>query len=373
MAEQPAGEKSLPASPRKLERAREEGNVARSQDLNSAWALIMALVAFYLLGMHMLEHIVASGAFFLGNADMLIHAPHVLVGRQALWMLAQTMLPFMLVMAASGLVVSFLQTGWLLTPKPLAPKASRINPISGFQRIFFSLRALVELAKSLGKIAIVATIVWYTMRHRLGDLLALMYLDPLPLVGAVAELLFSVWWRVAAAMLVLGILDLAYQRWQYARDQRMTVQEARQESKEMEGDPHVKRRVRQIQRQLAMQRMMAEVPEADVIITNPTEYAVALRYKASEMESPVVVAKGMRLIAQRIRDIGEAHRVPIVEKRELARTLYRSVEVGQPIPEALFRAVAEVLSYVYRIDRRREKIRERAALQAGAADARRAG
>jgi flagellar biosynthetic protein FlhB len=160
---------------------------------------------------------------------------------------------------------------------------------------------------------------------------------------------------------VIGIVDYAYQRWQYNRDQMMSQQEARQELKQLEGDPLIRQRIRSIQRQMAMQRMMAEVPEADVVITNPTTYAVAVRYEPAAMDAPRVVAKGARLVAERIRERAAEFEVPIVERPELARLLYRTVEIGHNVPEDLFRTVAEVLAYVYQIDRRAAKLEERAA------------
>ncbi len=184
-------------------------------------------------------------------------------------------------------------------------------------------------------------------------------LPPQGLVIAMAGLIVAVWWRVVLAMLAIGLADYGFQYWQRERDLRMTHQEMKEEMREMEGDPKIKRRVRQLQRQMAMQRMMAEVPTADVVVTNPTHYAVALRYDLEGMGAPQVIAKGMRLLAARIREIAVAHDVPIVQKPELARLLYKSVEVGDQIPEDMFRAVAEVLSYVYQIDRRAEKRRAR--------------
>ena len=233
-----------------------------------------------------------------------------------------------------------------------------MNPIQGFQR-FFSVRTLVELVKSLFKLGIISAIVYFTLANRWGEVLSLMHMSPAASSLAVWDLIVAVWWRIALAMVILGILDYAFQRWQFGQDQRMTHQEARQEMKEMEGDPQIKQRVRQIQRQMAMQRMMGEVPEADVVITNPVTYAIALRYDVKAMNVPVVVAKGARLQAQRIREVAVEHDVPIVERPELARALYRSIELGQPIPEDLFKAVAEVLAYVYRIDNRAKKQEER--------------
>lgn len=366
MAEETGGEKTLPASPRKLERAREDGNVARSQDLSAGASLTVALVAMYLLGPDMMRGVVEMGRHFLGQAHLLTadQTPVAALAAQTVYTLARVVLPFALVMLLAGLVFSFAQVGVLFTVKPLQPKMSRINPVTGFKK-FVSMRALVELIKSLAKLAIVGGIVYWTFRDRRDEIVALMALDPWPMAVAVGELVMSVWWRIALLMIVVGVADFGFQYWQRQRDLRMTVQEARQESKEMEGDPQIKRRVRQLQRQIAMQRMMGEVPKAEVVITNPTHYAVALRYDMETMKAPVVVAKGARLLAQRIRDIAVEHDVPIVQKPDLARTLYRTLEPGQPIPEDLFRAVAEVLSYVYEIDRREEKRKERMLVASG--------
>ena len=219
--------------------------------------------------------------------------------------------------------------------------------------------SFVELVKSILKVALCVWIVWLTVKTRPQQFIDLMAATPQGLPGAVGGMIVTIWWRVAAAMFVLGLLDYGFQRWQYERELMMTTQEAREELREFEGDPRIRQRVRQIQRQMAMQRMMGEVPRADVVITNPTEYAVALRYDAASMRAPVVVAKGARILAERIRSIAVENDVPIVRKPELARTLYRTIDINQPVPEDLFRAVAEVLAYVYQIDRREQKIRER--------------
>jgi len=182
---------------------------------------------------------------------------------------------------------------------------------------------------------------------------------------AIAGMISAVWVRVAIAMVVLGILDYGYQKWQWEQDMRMTQQELKEELREFEGDPHVKGRIRKLQRRFATQRMLREVPKADVVVTNPTHYAIALRYAPDSMAAPQVIAKGARLLAEQIREIAARHRVPIVQRPKLARALYRDVEVGQYIPEKLFTAVAEVLSFVYQIDTREEKRQEREALMSG--------
>ncbi len=361
MPEDSGGEKSLPASGQKLQKARDDGNIARSQDLSAGGALMVGLLALYLLGPSMMHDILETGRYFLGNAHLLVPSrmPVAALATESLYAFARIALPIALVMLAAGMAFGFLQVGFLLTSKPLQPKLSRLNPITGFQK-FVSLRSLVELVKSLAKLAVIGIIVYYALYNRLPDILTLMALNPWGMLLGTMELTFAVWWRVALAMIAIGLLDYGYQFWQRQQDLRMTVQEARQESKELEGDPQIKRRVRQLQRQIAMQRMMAEVPTAEVVITNPTHYAIALRYDMDVMKAPVVVAKGARLMAQRIREVAVEHDVPIVQRPELARTLYRSLELNQPIPEHLFRAVAEVLSYVFQIDRREEKKRERA-------------
>lgn len=366
MAEDVGGEKSLPASPMKRQRAREEGNVTRSQDLSSSMALLASLVALMMLGpytirvMVELSHYYISNAYEIGSNPMPVQS----VALRALYYMFLCTAPFLVVMLTVGIAMNLMQVGFLFTAKPLQPKFNRLNPFTGLQK-FFSPRSLVELAKNLAKLTLVCVLIWFTMRSRWEQLVYLIYLTPMGLLNAVGALVVAVWWRIALAMLILGLIDYGYQWWQHEQDLRMTVREAREEMKELEGDPNIKRRVRQLQRQIAMQRMMSDVPKADVVITNPTEYAVALRYDLTEMKAPVVVAKGARLTAQRIRDLAGTHSVPIVQKPELARALFRTVEIGQVIPEDLFHAVAEVLAFVYQIDRREEKLHERQAMVGG--------
>lgn len=360
MAEDTGGEKTLPASGQKIQKAREDGNIAKSQDLNAGLTLMVALIAMMILGENVLKNLLDAGRYYFSNSGHLAEDPYAIqsIAAGALYFVAASTVPFMVTMLIFGLTFNFLQVGFLYTTKPMTPKLSRIDPIAGTKR-YFSLRTFVELIKSLFKLGVAGVVVWLTMRSRTSELLSLMGMTPWGLLPAIASLVITLWWRIALVMILIGIVDYGYQRWQHARDLMMTQHEAKQETKELEGDPHVKRRVRQIQRQLATQRMMADVPEADVVITNPTHCAVAIRYAHEEMETPVVVAKGMRLIADQIREIAVENSVPIVQRPELARALYKGVEIGQPISEDLFRAVAEVLSFVYGIDRRMDKIRER--------------
>lgn len=373
MSQDVGGDKILPASPQKKQRAREEGNIPRSQDLSAALLLGAALLAMVMLGQFVLGQIIAAGEYFLGDLDTLTtdHESLQQLTIRALYFMGMAAGPLILVLTAAGLAVTAAQVGFLVTGKPLTPQFSRINPLAGFGRLF-SLRSFVELAKSVAKLTIIAWVVLRYLQGEVDNMLLLMHLEPLAMLPIVAGICFGVWWRITIAMLIIGIADYGYQRWQYEQDLRMTAQEARQEMKEMEGDPHIKRRVRQLQRQMAAQRMMKAVPEADVVITNPTHYAVALRYDSESMQAPVVVAKGMRLVAQRIREIAQENRVPIVQKPALAREIYRVAELNQPVPEGVFVAVAEVLAYVFRIDQRLAKRREREHMY-GAQPARAAG
>lgn len=367
MAEQPPGEKTLPATPRKIQQQRDKGNVPKSQDLNSAVVLLASALGLWALGPSAFEGLLAVMQYYLAESFDLVGSSanlQVLL-IQALWLMLPIIAPLMAVLMVIGIVVNITQFGVLFSAQALTPKLERLNPIKGFQR-FVSIRSLVELMKSLFKLSFIGLIAVLTIQGRALEMLSLM--DSSPWAGSIIvwDLVFTVWWRIGAAMLVLGIIDLLYQRWQFQQDQRMSQQEMKQELKQYEGSPEIKQRVRAIQRQMSLNRMMSEVPTSDVIVTNPTTYAVAIRFDPNSMESPVMVAKGARLTAEKIRTIAIEHNVPILERPPLARALYRTVEVGQTIPEDLFRAVAEVLAYIYEIDRRAEKIQERKNYQASA-------
>ncbi len=360
MPEESGGEKSLPASQIKRQKAREKGNVVKSQDLSSALALFAALGAMRVLGMPILRDMVTMARIYFGQPgsgyDNVGGA--VDTGFNALFLLARLALPFMGFMLLAGVLACIFQVGFLFAPSAIAPKFEKINPIPGLARMF-SVRSLFELVKSVLKLLLISYVVYLTLRNRWPEMLLLSQLAPLGIVKVMGDIAVLLWFRIALVMLALGLMDYGFQRWRYEEDLKMTTQEAREEAKQMEGDPRIKQRVRHIQRQMAMQRMMKDVPKADVVVTNPTTYAVALRYDMANMNAPTVIAKGARLLAQRIREIATENHVPVIEKPELARALFRTVEVGQPVPESLFRTVAEVLRFVYAIDRRADKVRER--------------
>jgi flagellar biosynthetic protein FlhB len=362
MAEQTGGEKTLPASQHKIQKAREEGNIAKSQDLSAAWSLLVALAGIWYLGPGAMKAMLEATHYYFSNISSLDITPSSFPNFSlgTLWLTTKAAWPLVVLLLVSGLAMNLVQVGFLFAPNSITPKLNRLNPLSGFKK-FFSARSAAELVKAILKLVLVGAVVYWGLRDRWGEVIATAYLTPIGASIAVCKLVLEVWFRIVIAMLVLGILDYGFQRWQYGRDLMMTAQEAKEEARLFDGDPRIKQRIRQIQRQMAMKRMMAEVPKADVIITNPIRFAVALRYDVANMEAPIVVAKGARLLAKRIREVALENGVPIVEKPELARALFKSIEVGQAVPEGLFKTVAEVLAFVYKIDRREDKIRERAA------------
>lgn len=300
---------------------------------------------FYQQLTQILRHYLGHAAGIRVNADNLRH-----IALMALEQFALVMAPLFLVLAAVAVLANFLQVGPVWSGKALQPNFGKINPAEGIKRLF-SPQSLAELAKSLLKITIVGAIAYFTVAGELDRLLPLLDQTPYQILAFLGDVCGRLFWRVCLVLAALAVLDFLFQKWQWERDHRMTKQEVKEEYKQTEGDPKVKARIRSIQRDMARKRMMAAVPEADVVITNPTHLAVALQYESGKMEAPVVTAKGAGLIAERIREIAREHDVPIVEDRPLARNLYKSVEVGRPIPEALYQAVAEVLAYVYRLRR----------------------
>jgi flagellar biosynthetic protein FlhB len=266
--------------------------------------------------------------------------------------LAMILAPLFLVALLVGFLATFLQIGWLFTTEPLIPDLTKLDPIKGMGR-FFSKRSLVEVIKSLLKVGLIGWIAYKTVAGEMDQALLLteMPLDDTILYLAKTSALVMA--KVAAIMIVLAILDYAFVRWEMEEKMKMTKQEQKEEMKETEGDPHIKSKIRSIQQQMARRRMMAAVPTADVVITNPTHIAVAIKYEAGTMDAPLVLAKGQELVAEKIREIARENDIPLVENPPVARLLHSKVEVGQAIPEELFKAVAEILAYVYSLKGRR--------------------
>jgi flagellar biosynthetic protein FlhB len=257
--------------------------------------------------------------------------------------------PIFLAALVAGLLVNYLQVGFLFTTEPLIPQFNRLNPVEGFKKIV-SKRALFELVKSLLKISLVGGVAYLFVRSNLERLLLTLYQNTNGVWDTIRSLTLSLSMRIAVVFLVLSVLDYIYQLYEHNQNLKMSKQELKEEHKQMEGDPQIKARLREQQRKLAMHRMMEDVPKATVVITNPTHLAVALRYQDGQDEAPVLVAKGAALMAQRIRETAELHKIPLVENKPVARMLFDQVEIGQEIPVDLYQAVAEILALVYKLN-----------------------
>lgn len=350
MAADDAGDKTEQPTPRRREEAREEGQVPRSTDLTAALSLVAGLVLLKLLGPRML-----TGMY--GMTRALGETPDVTASGLLPWIKLVTLttiemvLPFLLLLVVVTVVGTVAQSGLLLTWKKLALKPDRLNPVSGLKRQFSS-EALARLVFGLLKVALVAGVAYLTIVARIGTVLSAGGSPPRGVFVLGSGMMFDLALRMGLVLLILGVADYLFQRWKTECSLRMTKQEVRDELKRMEGDPLVKQRRRHLQARLAMQRINAEVPKADVVVTNPTEYAVALKYEEAVMTAPRVVAKGKDYLALRIRQVAQQYGVPVVQRPPLARALYVGVEVGQEVPAAFYRAVAELLAYVYQLSGR---------------------
>jgi flagellar biosynthesis protein FlhB len=343
-------ERTEPASPRRLEQAREEGDVPRSRELATCTVLLAAGLGMWFTGeglVRRLNSMLASSLslereqafdFSLLLMRIVPGLSDVLIG------LAPLAAILMLVAVGSPLLIG----GWLFSTKALMPNFARLNPMSGLGNMF-SMRALVELVKAIGKTLLVGAIAWLVISSQTEEMLSLSG-EPLHTGWAhLGRLLLTGFIAIVSGLVVIALIDAPYQMWHYANKLKMTREEVRQESKESDGDPMVKARIRQLQREMAKRRMMAEVPTADVVVTNPTHYAVALKYTEGKMRAPTVVAKGADEVAAKIREIATEHKVAMLEAPPLARALYRHAELGDEIPATLYTAVAEVLAYVFQL------------------------
>jgi flagellar biosynthesis protein FlhB len=349
-SDEESGEKSEQPSERRREQAREQGNFARSVDVNAAAVLMGAAMALWMLGpfcgarlLEMMRSGLSADAWLTTDAETIV----VTLQQLAIWV-GITVVPLMGISALGALASSLSQTGFAVVPSALEPKFERLDPIQGFQRLF-SLASLVRLAGSLLKISCVAVVAWTYLTSHQDEIMQLPHQELshlLPFVGsAIVELSFY----LALTLLGLAVLDYGYQYWQHEQDLRMSLKELKDEYKESEGDPLIRSKRREIQRKMAERKDLRSVPTADVVITNPTELAIAIKYDPLTMPAPTVVAKGAGEIAAQIRRLAAKHGIPIIERKPLARALYRDVKVGQPVPVELYGVFVEILAYVYRI------------------------
>lgn len=344
-----AGEKTEPATPRKRRKAREDGQVARSQDLSSAILLLTAVIVLFFYAENVFGQLSDLMALVLGRVDefRITEVDMVSLGRRGLAIMILMLAPLLAAVVVASLAVNLAQVGLVVTFEPMAFKPNRLDPISGLKRLL-SLRSLVRLFASLMKLTVIGLVLYFSIVDEIDKFFLLIDQSVEQLMAFLGASVFRLAIRTAIALLILALLDYAYQKWQHEQDLRMTKQEVKDELKMMEGDPRIRARRRQIAIQLAQQRMMSAIPDADVVVTNPTHLAVALSYERS-MSAPRVVAKGAGRVAERIRDLAALHAVPLVEKKDLAQALFRACEVGQDVPEELWQAVAEVLAFVYQL------------------------
>jgi flagellar biosynthetic protein FlhB len=350
LAEESDLEKTEPASARRLEQAREEGNVPQSRELMAFMVLAAGAATFWILG----------GWIAQRSADILRHGlsfsraaafDPVVMREGALGLTLDAFLvtgPIFLAVIIAIAVTPLMMGGWILSPKAMQLDLARMDPVKGLGRMF-STQSIAELVKAILKALLIGLVLYWVVRHEQDRLFALISAPIEVSLTSFSHVLFVSFVALIAGLALIAAIDVPFQLYQYHDRLKMTRQELHREFKESEGDPQLKARIRSQQREMARGRMMSEVPKADVVVTNPTHYAVALKYDGNSMQAPVVVAKGMNLIAERIRELASENQVPLLEAPPLARALYRHAEVGDAIPAGLYSAVAEVMAWVYQV------------------------
>ncbi len=353
MAQETAQEKTEQPTPKRKADARSKGQVPRSRELTTMAVLLSAAGAMLFFGDNMLSGILGMmrDVLQLQRADVMdiSRMPGIFMGAMADALLA--MMPFFILLTAIALFAPMILSGWSFSAKSLSFKWEKLDPIKGVGRIF-SWRSLMELVKALAKFGVVLVIALLLLWHNVEDLLALGTYSVMTALSRAGELLSWSFLVLSCAMILIAAVDVPFQLWDHNRKLRMTRQEVKDEFKDTDGNPELKRKVREVQQEMAQRRMMDEVPKADVVITNPTHYAVALRYDQDAMGAPVVVAKGRGLVARKIRELAAEHDVPIISAPPLSRAIYHHTDLQQEIPAGLFMAVAQVLAYTYQLRRR---------------------
>lgn len=354
MAEKPASEKTEQPTPRRLEKAREKGQVAQSQELPAivcvaSLVLVLAMTAPSLLQWmitQLRQGLTANPDAFGGAESFSTYFNGVIASSLT------AMLPMLATLAVASILSCVVVSGLNFSPQSLKPKLDELNPVKGFGKLF-NMKSLMKLAVSVAKIIVVVMVVWMFFESKIDELAAIRWAWTGQVLALTGKLVLSLLTRVCAVLVVIAVIEVAFQKWKYIQDMMMTKQEVKEEYKQTNGSPELKGRIRRIQMEMSRNRMLQEIPKADVVVVNPTHIAVVLKYDSTEMEAPQLVAKGADLMADKIREIARAHGVPIVRKVELARTIYKTVKVGHPVPNQLFTAVAEVLAMVYRLRKNR--------------------
>ncbi|SHO50739.1 flagellar biosynthesis protein FlhB [Desulfopila aestuarii] len=346
------GERTEAPSSKRREDFRKKGQVAQSKEVQTAtlFTIVLLFWIFYMpvfwRGINDLLTSFFQGIGNFQSTDTQTIALFWFIIQKSALLLA----PLFLLVLIIGFFSSFFQIGWLFTTQPLVPDFSKLDPIKGFGR-FFSRRSLIEVLKSMAKVALIAWVGYSTVLGKFGEALLLADTTVGATVSFLAETAALILAKICAVLIFIAFLDFLFVRWEMEEKMKMTKQELKEEYKEMEGDPHIKAQIRQIQQEMARKRMMAEVPKADVIVTNPTHISVAIRYSADEMDAPMIIAKGSDIVAMKIREIAREHEIPIIENPPVARLLHK-LELNSFVPENLFKAVAEILAHVYSLKQR---------------------
>lgn len=349
-----SGEKTEKATPKKRQDARKKGQVIKSQDVTSAIVMLMVFIFLFFFAGSLRDELLAFfRQTFIHNIRIetltIDSVMHLFI--ETLIQMAFIIVPIMAIAVVGALAGNFLQFGFLFTLEPMKFDLKKMDPIKGLKRMF-SVKAIVELLKSVLKIGFIGSVTTIIIWTNLPEVLALSFKSPWMTLITVGKLVGIMGIAASLVLLCVSILDWMYQKFDYEKNLKMSKQDIKDEYKNSEGDPLIKSKIKQRQREMAMRRMMSEIPSADVVITNPTHYAIALKYDEESMDAPRVIAKGTDFIAQKIKLIAKEHDVIMVENRPLARAMYDQVEIGDPVPEEFFKAVAEILAYVYRIKRK---------------------
>ena len=341
------------ATPKRLEEARKKGQVAKSREVASALIMVTCLIYFYFDAEGIVNRILdlMKGSFRdLHRTDLTTEAIQLLV-IDLIIKVSVMILPLLVTLMAAGVLANVMQVGILFSTESLQPKLTKVNPLKGLKNMF-SLKSFVELFKNLFKLTLVGFIAYVTIKNEALDVSPLMEQEVWQIMAYMGRISFKILLATCWVLIALALMDYLYQHWEHGRSLKMSKQDIKDEYKNLEGSPLIKSRVRRLQRDMAMRRMMAKVPTADVVITNPTHLAVALKYDQTRMAAPVVVAKGANLIAQRIKEIARENGIAIVENKPLAQVLYKVVDIAEAIPDNLYQAVAEILAYVYGLKRK---------------------
>jgi len=344
-------EKTEEPTKRKLEKAKEEGNVSKSQEMNSAFMLVISALVLYFLGNYLMKNMIKmfQNSYVVNGKELRTVENAVAYLGEAFTLGIKVLLPVLVIMVAASIFISVVQTGFIFTTKVLEAKGNRMDPTEGLKRLF-SLNGLVELLKGVIRLGAIFLIIYYTVRANMETLLSMTLLDIPSMLTQAGYFIIILMSRILSALLVLSIADMIYQRYQHHKKLRMTKQEVKDEQKQMEGDPQVKsQRKKQASLLSRKRRLDHAVLGSDVVVTNPTHYAVALKYDPDTDDAPILKAKGMRNRALKIREFANEYDIPIIENPPVARALYASADEEQQVPSELYEAVAEILAYVYKL------------------------